>query len=399
MATYNYVEQTGLIIPDTSEILDDVNAEYREIFGEDFVVDPETPEGTLIAAEVTSRQSVARNNAAVGNQLNPNLAGGPFLDAIWALTGGERSVATRSTVQATITGVAGTSIPQGSVARTTAGDDFESAAVITIPISGTVEASFQSVEVGPIGAPAGTLTQIVDAVLGWETVTNATAATLGTLVESDADSRNRRRATLALQGRSTAFAVTSNLRNVPGVRSLTFRENTTDTAATIDGIMLAPHSIWTSVDGGDDEAVAAALLEAKSAGANWNGDVAVMVTEEASGQEFTVNFDRPTPVPILVRVTVRTGSAQSIDPIPAVRDAVLAYAAGEVADEDGFVVGADVSPFELAAAVNRQNPELFITLAEIALDVMSPTYVTTTLPIAIDSIATVAQEDVQVIIV
>ncbi len=397
MATYNYIESSGTIIPDTSELLEEVNEEYRAIFGQDFITDPETPDGALIAAEATSRASVARNNAAIGNQLNPNLAGGIFLDAIWALTGGERSVATRSVVQATITGVAGTSVPPGSIARTTDGASFQSSGNITISLSGSAEGAFVSVEFGAIPASAGSLTEIVDSVLGWETITNPAAATLGSSVESDADARNRRRSTLALQGRSTAVAVTSNLRAVTGVRSLTFRENVLSVTDVIDGITLVAHSIWVSVDGGADLDVATAILEAKSAGSNWNGDQSVAVTEPASGQVFTVLFDRPDPVPLLMRFTVRTSTTQSTDPTVAIRSAVLLYANGQLEGEDGFVVGGDVSPFELSAAVGRRNPELFVTLVEIAFDVMSPVFVTTTLPIDIDQVATIAEADIQVL--
>ena len=114
MAVYDYLISTGVIVPDTSDTREDVIAEYRSVFGADFIVDDETPEGTLITAETTSRQSVARNNAAVANQINPNLAGGPFFDAIWALTGGGRDTGRRSAVMVTVTGAANTIIPINS---------------------------------------------------------------------------------------------------------------------------------------------------------------------------------------------------------------------------------------------------------------------------------------------
>lgn len=397
MATYNYVDTTGLIIPDTSALLDEVNAEYRGIFGADFVVDPETPEGALIGAEVTSRASVARNNATVANQINPNLAGGPFLDAIWALTGGERDVATRSTVQATVTGVAGSSIPRGARARTTTGDLFQAASSTVIPAGGSVSVTFESVETGPIPAAAGTLTVIVDTVIGWETITNPAAATLGVATEGDAASRVRRRQTLALQGRSTALAVSSLVRAVPGVRSIAFRENVTSSTAIIDGISLVAHSVWVAVQGGTDADVAAALLEAKPSGANWNGAVSVNVTEPASGQSFPVRFDRPVVRAVRVRATIRAGSTSPTDPTVAVRSAVLAYINGELEGETGLVVGESVSPFELAGAVNRINPQLYVTTMEVAFDTASPTYVTTTLALALNELATIEESAIQVL--
>ena len=138
MADYNYVTATGVIVADTSTTRNEVITEYRAAIGEDLIVDDETPEGVLINAETTSRQSVARNNAALANQINPNLAGGPFLDSIWALTGGQRLQGVRSTVSATITGLANTFIPAGTRAATTDGDEFRSVNNTVIPVSGTL---------------------------------------------------------------------------------------------------------------------------------------------------------------------------------------------------------------------------------------------------------------------
>ena len=400
MANYTYITATGTIVPDTATTRADVVTEFQGIFGDDFITDPESPEGMWIDAETTSRQSVARNNAALANQTNPNLAGGPFLDALWALTGGQRTPATRSTVAATVAGVANTTIPQFSQARTSAGEAFRAVSAIVIPVSGSVTGTaWESVTPGAIPAGANDLTQITDAVLGWETITNPAAATLGRTTESDEQSRNRRRQTLGLQGRSVADAVRANVLNVPGVRSLSFRENVTNAAATIDGIRLVAHSIWVAVDGGADTAIANALLRSKTAGAAWNGAQSVTVTDPVSGQLYTVLFDRPTSQPVLLRITVRGTSAVS-DPITAVRNSVLAYVRGEMTGEPGFALGVDVSPFEIAAAVNRDNPALFIPLSEAARDTGgTPTYSTATIPIAINQIATVTEAGIQVLVV
>ena len=76
----------------------------------------------LIAAETLARTEVVNNNAALANQINPNNAGGVFLDAILALTGMQRSSATQTLVtNVTLTGVAGTVISAGTLAATAAG--------------------------------------------------------------------------------------------------------------------------------------------------------------------------------------------------------------------------------------------------------------------------------------
>ena len=398
MAVYDYLVNTGVIVPDTATTRAEVVTEFRGIFGDDLVTDPETPEGVWIDAETTSRQSVARNNAAVANQINPNIAGGPFLDAIWALTGGQRTDATSSTVTATLSGIANTSIPAGSLARTTQGDTFRAVNPVVIPVSGTLTGvSFESVEPGAIPAGVGELSTIVDSILGWETITNPAGATLGRATESDEVSRRRRRNTLGLQGRSIAEAVSANVSDVPGVRSIAFRENVTNATTTIDGIELVAHSVWVAVDGGADAAIGSALLRSKTAGAAWNGDQSVIVNEPFSGQNYTVNFDRPTPSAVAIRATVRRTS-QVADPITTVRDSILRYARGEIRGEDGFVIGADVSPFEISGAVNSDTPAIFVTRLEVALAEQTPAYSTNTLIIATDGIATIATGNIVVVV-
>ena len=344
MAVYDYLVSTGVIVPDTATTRTDVENEFKQIFGQDFIVDPETPQGQWIDAETTSRQSVARNNAAVSNQINPNLAGGPFLDAIWALTFGGRNIGRRSTVSTTVAGVSGTIIPVGSRARTTTGgDEFRAVNAITIPAGGSVVGAFESVEIGAIEAGVNTLTVIVDPVLGWETVTNAAAAALGQSVQSDQQGRLERNNELALVGRSVPAAVISNVSAVTGVRSLAFLENITGSATTIQGINLVANSIWVAVHGGADADIAMALLISKTAGAAWNGSQSVAVTEPSSGQSYTVLFDRADTVNILVRITInRLDTVEN--PVSTIREIITAYANGEQAGETGFVIGQDVSP-------------------------------------------------------
>src|SRR3982751_47655 len=98
MADYQYLTSTGTVVPDTSQLLSELQTEFRQIFGQDLVVSADTPQGVLITALALARAAVVTNNAALANMLNPNLAIGVYLDAIMALTGMERTVATRTLV-------------------------------------------------------------------------------------------------------------------------------------------------------------------------------------------------------------------------------------------------------------------------------------------------------------
>lgn len=396
-AGYTYINETGVIVPDTADLLAIVQAEWRAAFGTELTLDPSTPQGILITAETLARAFVLANNAAIANQINPTIAGGVFLKAICALTGLEPPEATFSVVSdVVLTGEPNLTISAGAIAKTAAQDQFELISAVTLDGSGNGVGNFQAVLAGPVPCAIGALNSIVSEVLGWETVTNPNAAVLGTDAPSDAQLRTLRANTLALQGIGLNEAIVSGLYDTPGVRSLAYRENIANTTEVIDGITLVAHSIWACVQGGTDEDVAAALLSGKSMGANWNGDVTVMVTEEASGQEYEVKFDRPDEIAVYVRVTIKSMAAL-INPQAAVRAAVLAYANGELSNEPGFTVGTDVSPFELAAAVNSQIPGVFVTKVEVSDD--GSTWQTTEYPIALDEVAVTQAGSITVVVV
>lgn len=393
---YDYIVETGVIVPDTETLLTEVQDEWKEALGQDLIVTPDTPQGTLITSETLAREGVVSNNATLANQINPNIAGGVFLDAICAFLGLEREGATATRVPAvSLGGVPMTIIPAGTRARDETGAIFYSAGNVQLDGTGVATVDMIAEEAGPHTVPVGTLTEVLDQVLGWETITNTLPGLVGNLQQSDDSLRQLRRVTLARQGISTREAQLSAINDLPGVRSAVFRENYTDADATIDGIFLLKHSVWLCVDGGTDAAVAGALLENKTDGANWNGAEVVNVLDPASGQTYPVKFDRAERVPVFVRVTVRKGGSTA-DPNIIVKDAVVAYADGELPDEPGLTVGVSVSPFEIGGAVNLVQAGFIVTNVELSLTGDPP--LPQTIPLTLKQRALIVREYVTVIV-
>lgn len=364
-SAYKYIESSGLILPDTAELKRDVETEFRAAFGDDLDLTPETPQGRLVAVETEARDAFVRNNAEVANQINPDYAGGVFLDAIAGLTGLPRRSEEPSIVKAQLRGVPGSIIPAGIKAATEAGDVFYSKATLVLDNQGCGEAWFYSEVSDAVPAPIGSLTVKVDQVLGWETITNAAPATLGQPVESDAVFRKRREDTLYLQGVALPGAICSGVRDTPGVRSMQFRENYTHKEKTIDGVTIPPHTVWACVDGGTDEDVAQMLFTKKSLGCGWMGEVEVEVRCPESGQLYLVRFDRPEYVPVRARVWVHSLGAAGIDSQTIVRRALADYADDKLERLRGFLVGAPVSPFDMTKAIGQAEHSLFIPRLEV----------------------------------
>lgn len=393
MSDYQYITAQGVIVPDTATIRAEIEAEWQAAFGADLVTTPETPQGVIITLQTEQRDGIARNNAALANQINPDLAGGVFIDALMSFTGGARRSATRSTIAGVVfSGVAGTNIPAGSQAIASAtGQIFTTDNPMVITSGGTITGSMTAVEVGPVEVPINGLDTVASAVLGWETVTNPNAAVPGDLEESDIAARARRRSTLALQSMSTTEAIVSAVMAIPEVRSMSFRENVAATTQTIDGISMVAHSIYACVQGGSDDDVAKAIYDAKTAGANYNGAESVVVIDAFSGQAQTVKFDRPVQIPILVRVTVRP---TSLDVQNLVRDAIMDYVNGDLEGGMGLTVGVYVYPFEFSGACNQVEPSVVVTNVELSTD--GSTWSSAPLVVALDEVATLQRSSITV---
>lgn len=402
MADYQYIDSTGVILPDTADILTAVEDEFKTAFDDtDLIVTADTPQGVLIVAETTARTAVINNNAAVANQINPNISGGVWLDAVCALLGLYREGATFTIVQGVLlAGVVNTLIPEGAVVRNEAGTAlFVTLSDVSLdPVTGQGFTDVQCTVSGPVACLAGDITFPVTSILGWETVSNANDGILGQLEQTDVSLRALRRVTLAKQGKSTPEAIISDLNALPGVLSCAFRENITSNTMTIDGIVLVEKSIWVCVDGGSDADVAMALVSDKTDGANWNGAHSVNVTDPSSGQVYPVKFDRTALVPILCRVTVRQGTS-SVTPQTAVPQAVVDYATGLLADMPGFVTGAAASPFEIASAIADECPGILISKVElVTVATGSGGFAPVEIPIAINQKATIQFNAVTVVI-
>jgi len=413
MSYYFFITSTGVFVPDTAGLLQEVQGEWIDAFGSDLVVTADTPQGVMINAETLARAGTLKNICQNANQINPNIAEGVFLDAIWALTGGRRIPNTQTRVtNVLMRGVVGAIIPAGAIARCTDnGEDFELVSAVTItlePISGEGQAygTFKAVNSGPIACPTNTLTQIVSAVIGWESVDNAeyqatppitaAATTLGTLEESDEESRTRRRNTLAVQAVATSEAIISGLYNLVGVNSVSYLENYSNLPISIDDIALEPNSIWVCIDGGTTEDIGEVLVSKKACGCAWNGAEEITITDPWSLQDYVVKYDLPVLVPVKCEIRVKVTGGIG-DPSTIVKKAILDYASGALALEDGFILGADVSAFEMGGAVNVVAPTIFVKDVKVALNDLGAGW---QLVIAIkrNEKATIAESDIVVIV-
>ncbi|HVI10240.1 MAG TPA: baseplate J/gp47 family protein [Candidatus Binatia bacterium] len=293
------VSATGITAPSYNDILLSLVATMQSIFGSDIYLPPDSQDLQMLAAFALAIFDSNEAAIAVYNGFAPTFAQGTNLSALVKINGIQREPPTNSTATVTITGTVGTVINDGIVQDANA-NLWTLPPVVTIPISGSIDVTATCETAGAIAAPAHTINQIFNPILGWQTADNAAAATVGVNAESDATLRQRQAQSTALPAQTPLQAIFANVANVTGVERSAIYENPTGTT---DSNGLPPHSISNVVQGGDITAIATAIEEKKSPGTATYGSTSVSI-EDPAGVPITINFWQLALVNVYVAVTI-----------------------------------------------------------------------------------------------
>ena len=314
-------------------LLSDIAAAQRATFGEAFDTSTSTPQGQLNGTFASALAEAWELLEAAYHGFDPDAAADYLLTVLAGLTGTERRPAAPSTVALTLNLNAGATVNAGALIAHASRPDivFELDAPVTN--GGGSPASFPGTatctRTGPVPALAGSLTVIVNAVSGWNTVTNPTDAVEGRDVDNDILLRQRREAQLALRGGSTAAAIRADLLDVASepalatVRDVSVLENTTDSV--VSGA--PPHSIEVLIDDGDtpsvdDDLIAQIIFDGKAAGIATYGAESGTATDE-NGDTHTINFSRAELKPVYIDVALTTTDAFPVDGAAQVKQALI----------------------------------------------------------------------------
>lgn len=396
MTIYRNDIARGITLVNTSEIRKAVIDSWRNVFGADLQVDPSTPQGLIIEQLVQALDSVARTNAEVSSQINPDIASAVFLDALCSLSGIQRKGKTKTLVQnVKLTGEKNTIIPAGTMATSENGFNFLSVDDVVIDESGVAYVDFIAEKPGAIEVQVGELSTITTSILGLFSVYNNHSGITGSDEETDAQLRRRRRKTLAVQSVATPEAIVSHVNAVAGVQSMQFLENISNQVAIIEGIEMLPHSIWCCVQGGEAKDIAEAIFRSKTLGAGMNGAIEIEIKDERAPNPYLIKFDRPIEREFFIRVTCKKSTHDLEAIIP---DLVMNYVNQEVEGDLAFIVGVDLSGWEIAGAITQQRPDFFITKVELR-ETGTSDWTTDTIDIKINEIAKTQRSAISVVIV
>lgn len=337
----------GPVIPNDADILAGVQEDINTAFGGGVNPQLSTPQGQLASSQAACISDKDSEIALLCNQVDPQYASGRFQDAIARIYFLTRQPATATVVLCVVTGLSGTVIPAATLAQDNAGNTYTLTATVTIPSSGSTTAEFQNIATGPIPCLAGTLTQVYQAVPGWDTITNPSDGTIGTNVESRAAFEFRRQQSVAINGRGTVPSVYGNVFAVANVLDAYAIDNpsglTVNKGST--NYPLAPHSLYVAVLGGDAAAIAQAIWNKKDDGCDYSahpvgqspvpgqGTVATEIVTDPSGYsypqpQYSVSFIIPGALPIFFAISIVNVPSLPSNIVALIQAAVIAQFSG-----------------------------------------------------------------------
>ena len=377
----------GLQIPTETEVLNGVLADFNDAFGGGLNLNLETPQGQLassLAAVIADKNNVI---AELVNQIHPEYAEGVMQDAIAQIYFLQRKPATDSAVVCEFVGLPGTQIPQGFIVQDSAGNQWALQQEIGIPIGGKVSGTL--IAAGQIEAPAHSVNTIYQALVGLDRVDNPHPAVPGRAEESRAEFAERRRRSVAVNAHGTPQAVYANVFALDGVRDVYVIDNPKGQSvqAGATNYTLKPHSIYVAAVGGDDTAVAEAVLRYAGCGCDFNGNTEITVYDHSYNDPkpaYHVAFMRPVELSVYFRIKIERGAFVGAE--TAIKQAVIAAFKGRI--------GANLYAIGYVSPVVKAVPNVHVLDVEIGLSAGS---MGNSVAVGIDQTPVVRAENIEVV--
>jgi len=383
------ISDTGFKRKRLNTLLTELNAAVKNIYGENFNVSEESPGGQINGIISASNADLWELAEESYHAYDPDYASGKTLSSLVQLNGITRLVATKSRVELTITGVANTIIPTGSIVSTSDTNvNFITENEIVIASSGSINVFALAENDGVISASINTVTEIETPVTGWDSVTNATQAQIGTNDETDVELRSRRARSVSRTAQAQIDAIQANVMNVDGVSKAVVLENDT---AVANGNGPA-HSFHVIVIGGNDDEIAQQIWLSKPAGILAHGTTTVNVYD-SQDVIHRVSFSRPVLIDVFVNVVVTKNNDYPEMGDELIKEAIVMYANGDLIHGRGFSLSQDVILTRLYTAINYVNGH---EINELKIGISAATLDTENLQIASATISNFTVENITV---
>ena len=302
------ISAAGIFKPDFSTVMSWLVTKFQGIYGSDTYLGSDSQDGELVGLLSQTIDDCNTQAVVTYQAYSPTTAQGAGLSSNVKINNISRHVPNYSTAIVSIGGTYTTAVDSG-VVEDQNGYQWSLPASVVIPYSGSIDVTATCTTLGAIPAPAGTITKIITQTLGWQSVTNASAASPGQPVEQDGALRLRQANSTMIPSQTGLAGLVGALLSLSGVKAVTPLENDTDLT---DSNGLPPHSISLVITGGNAQDIANTMLLKKMDGVRTYGNTSAVATDP-SGITRTMSWYTPTNVPINITVTLTPLSNYSTD--------------------------------------------------------------------------------------
>lgn len=318
---------SGLQIQDIGEIKDELEVSHQDEFGLDIAVSADAVFGKQIGILSERLALIQQEIQFIQAGFSRETAQGVNLDAVMALFGSSRRGASQSKANAgKCLGTDAVIVLNGSTVIQT-NDALDVWTVVdgvdgvspfgyeigTVTSGEVADVFIESVETGVKTFLSASLFTIGSPIAGWtdfQVTRDIETFETGALVEPDGLARVRSRDELFAGGNDIS-GIKAVITAVPGVVEVQVFENRDCTATSPDGI--APGHIEPIVTGGDDLAVATAILRRIPPGTSMQGTTTVPLADP-EGNLIDIKFTRPAQIEIFIDIEIFNLNAEGTLP-------------------------------------------------------------------------------------
>ena len=298
------IDDKGIRIERMDDIILRLSAEYREIYGSDINLDPETPDGQWIGVQAQREMEMQEAFAGLYMMSDPAKAKGVFLDIQAKYAGIYRNRPTRSLLyDVQFNTDIGVNTPKGLILLDKNQRQWRTILPIKTTSTQTL-AMLESVEFGAHQLPSGEVLKPQRVILGIHSVVTTKQSTLGKNQEKDPEFYARFLRSYHANNCHDAEGIVASILKLNDVSDAKVYENYT---GTLDSRGVNPHTTNYIVLGGDNAEIANTIISKKTAGTGLQGNTPVTIFYKESDRVIT--FDRPERVDISVDIRVRKSSA------------------------------------------------------------------------------------------
>lgn len=321
---------TGFVAPSGPAILAGVQADINAAFGGALNFALNTPQGQLASSWAAVVSNADQLAVYLSQQMDPNYASGRFQDGIGAIYFLQRMPAVPTSLMLQLNGLTGVTIPIGALVQDPSGVLYACTGSATIGGSGTVTAIFAAILPGPTPIPQSV--SIYQAIPGWDSAGIISGA-VGSNTESRAAFEQRRFASVAVNSVGPIGAIIGAVATITGVVDYYGQQNATGSGIVVNGVSIPANAIYICVAGGDQTAIAQAILTRKGAGAPMAGNTTVQVFDSNPLYPipipYSITFQRPSNLQVLFNVQIKSGINTPANYAMLIQSALLAAFTGQ----------------------------------------------------------------------